>query len=58
MFMPYISGIQIVFNILQVERLEVGALVSIRGVGRTKIVKFIQARNKNCAISTLFLVES
>ncbi|XP_024021069.1 uncharacterized protein LOC21391681 isoform X2 [Morus notabilis] len=26
-----------------VERLEVGALVSIRGVGRTKIVKFIQA---------------
>lgn len=32
----------ILFAFVQVERLDLGALVSIRGVGRVKIVKIVQ----------------
>lgn len=35
---------------LQVERLEVGALVSIRGIGRIKIIKFVQVSNKRTGL--------
>lgn len=38
----------------QVERLDVGAFVSIRGIGRVKIVQFVQV-NYRCLIYTLFV---
>ena len=34
------------FSKLQVERLEVGALVTIRGIGRVKIIELLQASDK------------
>lgn len=39
----YFQENKIAFSTMQVKRLEVGALVSIRGIGRVKIMEFAEA---------------